>query len=185
MRRTVLWMLAIAGALLGGAAVLWPTRTAQAFRHGRHRLTQRIRYARGRINGTWYRLARRTPDPTVADDVLADRVRSSLGRLEKRLDTPRIHVLVEDHVVFLHGDVPSSADAVAIDTRCKRSQASVASSSTFTSASQTGAPAPRWGARRTTRPPPIHCASSSAPRTTPRSHGSGTVGAPGRARHLR
>jgi len=115
MRRIALWVLAIAGALLGAAAALEPSRTARALRDGAHRLTPRIRYAHGRIKGIRYRLAGRTPDPTVADDVLADRVRSSLGQLEKRLDTPRVHILIEDHVVLVHGDVPSKADAVAIE----------------------------------------------------------------------
>jgi uncharacterized protein (DUF2267 family) len=61
----------------------------------------------------------RTPDPAVPDNVLADRVRSSLGPLEKRIDTPRVHVLVEDHVVVLHGDVPSKADAAVIEHAVK------------------------------------------------------------------
>jgi uncharacterized protein (DUF2267 family) len=41
----------------------------------------------------------------VSDDVLADRVRSQLGPLEKRLDLPRVHVMVTDHLVYLHGSV--------------------------------------------------------------------------------
>jgi uncharacterized protein (DUF2267 family) len=115
MRRTALWILAIVGALLGTVAALKPRRTAKTLRETARRLSQQARYAHGRLNGFRYRLAGRTPDPAVPDDVLADRVRSSLGPLEKRIDTPRVHVLVEDHVVVLHGDVPSKADAVAIE----------------------------------------------------------------------
>jgi hypothetical protein len=53
---------------------------------------------------------RRHPDPEVIDNVLADRIRSSIGALEKRLDLPHIHVMVDDHVALLHGEVASDAD---------------------------------------------------------------------------
>jgi uncharacterized protein (DUF2267 family) len=56
-----------------------------------------------------------TPDPNVDDLTLGDRVRSSLGPLEKRLDLPHVHVLVEDHVVLLHGEVVNDSDAEAIE----------------------------------------------------------------------
>jgi CBS domain-containing protein len=46
----------------------------------------------------------------VADDVLADRVRSALGPIERRLDVPRVHVMVHDHIVVVHGDVPTRRD---------------------------------------------------------------------------
>jgi uncharacterized protein (DUF2267 family) len=48
---------------------------------------------------------------SVADDVLADRIRSTLGPLEHCLDIPRIHVMVEHHVALLHGVVGTDADA--------------------------------------------------------------------------
>jgi uncharacterized protein (DUF2267 family) len=51
----------------------------------------------------------------VPPQVLADRVRSSLGPLERRLDLPHVHVLVEERTVLLHGDVASAADARAIE----------------------------------------------------------------------
>ena len=56
-----------------------------------------------------------TPDPNVSDDILADRIRSSIGPLEKRLDLPHVHVMVEDKVVILHGDVPATADPRSIE----------------------------------------------------------------------
>jgi uncharacterized protein (DUF2267 family) len=115
MRRAAFWTLAIAAALVGAAAALRPRDTASALRRGGRRLMQRTRCAQGRITGMHYRLGRRTPAPDVPDDVLADRVRSELGPLEKRLDTPRVHVIADDHVVLLHGDVPGRADAVAIE----------------------------------------------------------------------
>ncbi len=81
-------------------------------RHARHlarqagdRLVSHARHGIGRWQGARYHLARRRPDPNVSDLILADRIRSSLGRLEKRLDLPHVHVMVEDHTVLLHGEV--------------------------------------------------------------------------------
>jgi len=66
-----------------------------------------------------YRLAGRVPEPGVTDDVLANRIRSDLGRLEKHLDIPRVHVTVDNHFVMLHGDVASVADAEAVERRVR------------------------------------------------------------------
>ncbi len=55
------------------------------------------------------------PDPNVSDLVLADRVRSELGPLEKRLDLPHVQVMVENHVVLLHGVVGTTDDAAAVE----------------------------------------------------------------------
>ena len=62
---------------------------------------------------TWRRHRPVTPEaaPPVDDRVLADRIRSELGVVEHRLDTPRIHVEVERGVALLHGEVPSDAAA--------------------------------------------------------------------------
>ncbi|HLF40812.1 MAG TPA: DUF2267 domain-containing protein [Acidimicrobiia bacterium] len=62
-----------------------------------------------------YRLRRRHPDPGVADDVLADRVRSSLGPLVARLDLPHVNVMVEDHTALLHGDVATAEEGEEIE----------------------------------------------------------------------
>jgi uncharacterized protein (DUF2267 family) len=78
------------------------------------RLARDVRYASASAPGILYRLAGRRPDPNVSDDVLADRIRSNLGPLEKRLDVPRVHVMVEGHVAILHGEVPGERDGVAI-----------------------------------------------------------------------
>lgn len=61
-----------------------------------------------------YRLRLGGPDPGASDDVLADRVRSMLGPLEKRLDLPRLHVMVADGAAMLHGVVASEADATRL-----------------------------------------------------------------------
>jgi uncharacterized protein (DUF2267 family) len=79
------------------------------------RLARDIRYAVASAPGVLYRLAGRHPDPNVSDDVLADRIRSTIGPLEQRLDIPRIHVMVEDHVAVLHGDVNNDLDAYRIE----------------------------------------------------------------------
>ena len=77
-------------------------------------LGRTARYQSGRLEGLRYRMAGRQPDPDADDNVLADRVRSVLGPLERRLDMPRIHVQVYAHEVLLHGDVASDADATRI-----------------------------------------------------------------------
>ncbi|HAM02592.1 MAG TPA: hypothetical protein DCQ30_10275 [Acidimicrobiaceae bacterium] len=74
-------------------------------------LARTARYQGGRIEGFRYRLAGRHPDPAVTDGVLADRIRSTLGPLEHRLDIPRIHVLACGHDVMLHGDVDDARHA--------------------------------------------------------------------------
>ena len=83
------------------------------------RFARDVRNWGGRWNGVSYRLAGRRPDPAVADDVLADRIRSTLGPLEQRLDVPRVHVMVEDRVALLHGDVGSLDEARRIEQAVK------------------------------------------------------------------
>lgn len=76
---------------------------------------RRLRYLSGRMHGLSYQLSGRHPDPNVTDDILADRIRSELGGLEKKLDLPHVHVMVENHVAVLHGEVSTSEDAAAIE----------------------------------------------------------------------
>jgi len=68
-------------------------------------IRQRIIASRGRFEGAIYRLLGRHPDPNVDAATLADRVRSQLGPVEKHLDLPHVHVMVDGHVVHLHGEV--------------------------------------------------------------------------------
>lgn len=72
------------------------------------------RYQSGLLKGFRYRFSGHSPDPTVDDGVLADRVRSVLGPLEHRLDVPRVHVQVQGHEVLLHGAVTSTKQLEAI-----------------------------------------------------------------------
>jgi hypothetical protein len=78
----------------------------------------------GRWIGVRYRLLGRRPDPNVDDNTLADRVRSVLGPIEKQLDVPHVHVMVENHVVLLHGDVEWEREAATI-TRAVRAVSGV------------------------------------------------------------
>ena len=91
------------------------TAIGRAARRLADRLGRDVRYASATAPGVLYRLRGRTPDPDVSDDVLADRIRSSIGPLEKRLDMPRVHVTVDDHVAVLHGDVPCESSAFRIE----------------------------------------------------------------------
>ena len=71
-------------------------------------LRRRGRHLAGQAKGVAYHALRRHPDANVDDATLADRVRSSIGPLEKRLRVPRVHVTVENGTVILHGEVPSN-----------------------------------------------------------------------------
>jgi len=66
------------------------------------------------VEGARYRLAGRGPDPLAGDDILAERVRATLGPVQKRLDVPRVHVMVTSHVVTLHGEVGTIAEALSL-----------------------------------------------------------------------
>lgn len=72
---------------------------------------RRGRYLRGVLGGTGCRLAVAGRSP-VGDDVLADRVRSRPGPVRKRLDVPRVHVMVTGHVVTLQGEVGTLGEVI-------------------------------------------------------------------------
>ena len=56
-----------------------------------------------------HRTARRTDELG-----LADRVRTALGPIERELDVPHVHVMVEHRVAILHGEVPDRRTEEAI-----------------------------------------------------------------------
>ncbi|MFA5891775.1 MAG: BON domain-containing protein [Actinomycetota bacterium] len=68
----------------------------------------------GRLRGIEYRVSGKHPAPDVGDDILADRIRSTLGPIEKRLDIPRVHVTVFDHKAVLHGAIGNADEERAI-----------------------------------------------------------------------
>jgi uncharacterized protein (DUF2267 family) len=82
---------------------------------GGDRVAAELRRLAHQWDGARYRLRGQHPDPDVDDRTLADRIRSTIGPLEKRLDLPRVHVMVVDHTALLHGEVGSAADAAAIE----------------------------------------------------------------------
>ncbi len=93
----------------------------------RHRLqllgdaaARRMRHYAADWPGIRYRIAGRRPEPDVDDATLADRVRSTIGPVTKRLDLPHVHVMSEDHVVLLHGDVRDTRDATTIEDAVRR-----------------------------------------------------------------
>jgi uncharacterized protein (DUF2267 family) len=106
----------LAAGVIGGLAASAPDNVVgRAAARLADRLARDVRDAAARAPGILYRLAGRRPDPDVSDDVLADRIRSSLRPLEKRLDVPRVHVMVDDHVAIVHGEVPNKREARAIE----------------------------------------------------------------------
>jgi uncharacterized protein (DUF2267 family) len=112
---------AMTATAIGAAAVVAPdTAVGRHARRLARRLARDVRYAVAASPGVLYALSGRRPDPDVSDDVLADRIRSSIGPLIHRLDVPRIHVTVDDHVAILHGDVPSVFDALRIEAEVMR-----------------------------------------------------------------
>ena len=110
------------GAILsGGAVLLRPGTPANRFVCGRiGDASKRLRYLSGQLPGVQYRLSGGRPDPDVIDNVLADRIRSELGAMEKGMDIPHIHVMVEDHVALLHGEVDDEAHAKRIEHAVSR-----------------------------------------------------------------
>jgi uncharacterized protein (DUF2267 family) len=102
--------------VMGGAVLLRPgTRGNRCVRHRAEVTGRHLRHLCGKLRGLNYRLRRRHPDADVSGLVLADRIRSSLGPLEKRLDLPRILVMVEEHTALLHGAVGSESEADEIE----------------------------------------------------------------------
>jgi len=95
------------GTLALGVTVFETVAGRRISRRLAHTVTRWAQYQSGRLQGFRYRLAGGHPDPTVEGRVLADRVRSTLGPLEHRLDIPRVHVIADGHDIVLHGDVDS------------------------------------------------------------------------------
>jgi osmotically-inducible protein OsmY len=75
-----------------------------------------LRRTAGQVRG---RAAQFDSSEDVDEVTLADRVRSQLGPLEKRLDVPRVLVTVEGTTVKLHGEVPSPEDARTLENAAR------------------------------------------------------------------
>ena len=122
-------------------------------RRAMRRERRTVAYTRGRLQGLRYAAAGRHPDETVPDDVLADRVRTTLGPVLHRLDLPRVHVTVERHVVTLHGDAGSLSDVKAIGRAVASVPGVVGVRSALHVGLLPGDTRPSWG-RRTAGPSP-------------------------------
>lgn len=152
MKRRRLLGAGVAGLAAGAFVALRRLRQARSGVGGRVRTAEEwIASRRHRLAGTAagfrYRLAGRHPAPDVADDILADRLRSALGPLEKRLDLPRLHVMVEEGVALLHGAVGTSEEEAAIIAAAGDVPASGACGRTSTSGWAGATPGPREAER--------------------------------------
>jgi hypothetical protein len=106
--RKSFWVTGATAAAVGGWVA---TRSKSLTRHAGpylHRLVNRAK-------GLTYRAVRRHPSTSVDDSVLADRIRSTIGPLEKQLHTSRVNVTVEDGIAVLHGDIESPEAAAQIE----------------------------------------------------------------------
>src|ERR1035441_1646182 len=112
-------VLLVSGVVAGGVA-MYSDRGRRAVRQAFRLAARQARYLAGRSDGLGYRLSGAHPDLEVDDRTLADRIRSEVGTLEKRLDVPRVHVMVEGHVALLHGVVGSKAEAETIEDAVRR-----------------------------------------------------------------
>ena len=114
-RATALLAALIAGTGIAIRALRKPGTPAHRIaRSASSRARRHAHRAWGRLRGLEYRLTGGHPEPDVTDDILADRIRSTLGPIEKRLDIPRVHVMVSDHVAVLHGGLGSRDEERAI-----------------------------------------------------------------------
>lgn len=89
-----------------------PRRSFSLPRRALRGVDRRRRRLAGMARRIRHDLAARRPE--APDPVLAARVRSMLGPLEKRLDVPRVKVMVERGRVLLHGAVATPDDEVAL-----------------------------------------------------------------------
>jgi uncharacterized protein (DUF2267 family) len=104
--------------LLGGAGLaglVLVARHHHALQVHWHRLRRTVRHEAGSWRGAAYRWAGRHPSDDVDDPTLGDRVRSTIGPLEKALDLPHVHVMVEKGVVLLHGEVSTDDERQALE----------------------------------------------------------------------
>lgn len=86
----------------------------------RERIARAIKRLPGRTRGLVYRARGGRPRPDVGDEVLVERIRSTLGPLEKKLDVPRVHVMSTKGLAILHGSVGTQAEKSALEVAVSR-----------------------------------------------------------------
>jgi hypothetical protein len=84
-------------------------------RTARTRTAAWLRRLASQSKGSRYRLTRGHPAGDVDSKTLADRIRSTIGPIEKRLGLPRVHVMVENHTALLHGEVRTQSDVQVLE----------------------------------------------------------------------
>jgi BON domain len=102
------WAVGATVAAIGG---WWATRSKSISKNTRPYLRRTANRAKGLVYG----MTRRHPSTTVDDSVLADRIRSTIGPLEKQLHNSRINVTVENGIAILHGVIGSPEAATQIE----------------------------------------------------------------------
>ena len=100
-----------AGALVAAIGGWLATRSESLTKNASPYLHRTVHQAKGLA----YRAMRRHPSTTVDDSVLADRIRSTIGPLEKQLHNSRINLTVEKGIAILHGDIESREAATQIE----------------------------------------------------------------------
>lgn len=112
-KRAILALGAVVAAL--AVAVRPGTGARRVVRHWYQRARSRARHVAGRLHGVVHRALHRHAGEGADDPLLADRVRSRLGPVTRDLDLPHVHVMVEDGVVLLHGDVGGDRDRATVE----------------------------------------------------------------------
>jgi hypothetical protein len=102
------WIAGASAAAIGG----WLVRRSRSLTHN---ASPSLHRTVNQAKGLAYRATRRHPSTRVDDSVLADRIRSTIGPLEKQLHNARINVTVEDGIAILHGDIDSPEAAKQIE----------------------------------------------------------------------
>jgi osmotically-inducible protein OsmY len=100
-----------AGALVTAIGAWLATRSKSLTKSAKPHFHGTVNHAKGLA----YRAMRRHPSTNVEDSVLADRIRSTIGPLEKELHSSRINVTVEHGVAILHGDIESPEASAKIE----------------------------------------------------------------------
>jgi osmotically-inducible protein OsmY len=99
------------GAIVTAVGVWLATRSGSLTKNVKPYLHRSVNHAKGLA----YRATRRHPSTRVDDSILADRIRSTIGPLEKRLHNSRVNVTVENGIAILHGDIESPEAATQIE----------------------------------------------------------------------
>jgi hypothetical protein len=115
LRKIATVAIAASGALGVRRLLRSDTPAGRRIRSARDRTAVWLRRIAGQSHGARYRLSGGHPAGDVDDKTLADRIRSTIGPIEKQLGLPRVHVMVENRTALLHGEVRSLSDVQALE----------------------------------------------------------------------